>query len=118
MLQPWKANSVFPLHTTWDVSPDCSKVTPSTQTLPSLVGAHNNTLPKSSPPSHPPILSLHYFCLFSCLSGAVTGSSSFAPLISPDLTSASIHHCLLSPSAVDCLWAQSFYCYCGLLLIH
>lgn len=48
MQQPWKANSLFPLHTTWDVSPDCSKVTPSTQILPSLVGAHNNTLPNLS----------------------------------------------------------------------
>lgn len=45
MHQTWKANSPFPLHSAWDVNPDCSKVTPSTQILPSLVGAHNNTLP-------------------------------------------------------------------------
>lgn len=49
VLQPWKANSLFPLHTSWDVSSDCSQVTPSTQTLPSLVGAHNNTLPLALP---------------------------------------------------------------------
>lgn len=94
MHQTWKANSPFPLHSAWDVNPDCSKVTPSTQILPSLVGAHNNTA-QSSPPSPFPILSLHSFRLFSCLSGALTGSSSFTPLISPDLTSPSSHHCLL-----------------------
>lgn len=68
MLQPWKANSVFPLHTTWDVSPDCSKVTPSTQTLPSLVGAHNNTLP--SPPfplTLPSCLSILFVYSAACL---------------------------------------------------
>ncbi len=45
--------------------------------------------PQSSPPSRLPILSLHSFRRFSCLSGAVTGSSSFAQLISADLISPS-----------------------------
>lgn len=53
MMQLWKANSLSLLHTTWDVSPDCSKVTSSTRILPSHVAAHNNTLPQSSPPCSP-----------------------------------------------------------------
>lgn len=57
-LSPARRIPFFPPHTTWDVSPDCSKVTPNTQILPSLVGTHNNTLPG---PPLPPILSLHSF---------------------------------------------------------
>lgn len=105
MMQLWKANSLIPLHTTWDVSPDCCKVTSSTHILPSHVAAHNNTLP--NPPLHT-VLSPHSFCLFSCLSGAVTGSSSFAPLISTNLTLPSSLRRLHQYSAGDCFCAQSF----------
>lgn len=114
MLQP-----VFSLlHTTWDVGPDCSKVTPSTQILPSLVAAHNNTLPKSSPPSLPtalPSCLSILFRLFSWLSGAVTGSSSFAPLISADLTSPLSP---LFPVVCSSLFSvlNHFNCYGALLL--
>lgn len=126
MHQTWKANSPFPLHSAWDVNPDCSKVTPSTQILPSLVGTHNNTA-QSSPPSPFPILSLHSFRLFSCLSGALTGSSSFTPLISPDLTSPSSHHCLLFHrprlgivfviKLVKLLWGVVLFCLLLLILL-
>lgn len=64
MLQPWKANSLLPLHTSGDVSSDCSKVTPSTQILPSLVGAHNNNLPN---PPLPSCLSILFVYSAACL---------------------------------------------------
>lgn len=51
-----------------NVSPDCSKVTPGTQILPSLVGAHNNCLP--SPPlpvALPSCLSILFVYSAACL---------------------------------------------------
>lgn len=64
VLQPWKANSLLPLHTSGDVSSDCSKVTPGTQILPSLVGAHNNNLPN---PPLPSCLSILFVYSAACL---------------------------------------------------
>ena len=112
MLQPCEANSLLPLHTTWDVSSDCSKVTPSTQILPSLVGAHNSTLPSPSP-SHPvspffssiqlPVWRSDWFILI-CSTHIPRLDIAKQPPLSP-----------LSPFPLPhCFCALSF----GLLLIH
>lgn len=55
--------SLLQLHTTRDVSSDCSKVTPSIQILPSLVGAHNN----SPPPVLPSQPASSFFFVYSAV---------------------------------------------------
>lgn len=117
MLQPCEANSLLPLHTTWDVSSDCSKVTPSTQILPSLVGAHNSTLPDPPLPiALPSCLSILFVYSAACL---------VQWLVHPHLlhsypqtwhrqAAATVSSLLFLLGIVFC--AQSFCC-CGLLLI-
>lgn len=93
-LQLSEADSLFPQLPAWDVSPDCSKVTSSTRFC------HHTSPLTITPPSRSP--APLPFRLFSCLSAAVTGSSSFAPLTSRRLTSPSSLRRLLSPALCCC----------------
>lgn len=118
MLQPWKANSLFLLHTTWDVSPDCSKVTPSTQILPSLVGAHNNTLPNPSLPlTLPSCLSILFVYSAACLELWLVHPHLLHSYPQTWHRQASTTVSSLPLLLIVC-GLNPFFCYCGLLLIY